>query len=344
MTVRMKAEAQIEEEEVAQQQVEEEQEQQDLKSAELPAVQVTDPVALVKDKIKEKVAQLLGAMIIKIKYLRMTTTITAADINKLRQQTGAGMMDCRKALVESNGDFEEAIDYLRKKGQKVAALRSDREAKEGVIIASTTEDHSTGYIINLSCETDFVSKNAEYIAFAQAIMDAALENNVNSVEELSQIKINNETIADKLNEQVAKIGEKIGITKFEKVVAPYVAAYIHGANRMGVLVGLNKVNEEAGKDVAMQIAAMNPIAIDQAGVSEDLIARERNIAIEQVKAEGKPAEMAEKIAVGKINKFFKENTLLAQAFVKDSNKSVGDYLKETDPELKVTEFKRVALG
>lgn len=301
-------------------------------------------MALVKDKIKEKVAQLLGAMIIKIKYLRMTTTITAADINKLRQQTGAGMMDCRKALVESNGDFEEAIDYLRKKGQKVAALRSDREAKEGVIIASTTEDHSTGYIINLSCETDFVSKNAEYIAFAQAIMDAALENNVNSVEELSQIKINNETIADKLNEQVAKIGEKIGITKFEKVVAPYVAAYIHGANRMGVLVGLNKVNEEAGKDVAMQIAAMNPIAIDQAGVSEDLIARERNIAIEQVKAEGKPAEMAEKIAVGKINKFFKENTLLAQAFVKDSNKSVGDYLKETDPELKVTEFKRVALG
>lgn len=274
----------------------------------------------------------------------MTTTITAADINKLRQQTGAGMMDCRKALVESNGDFEEAIDYLRKKGQKVAALRSDREAKEGVIIASTTEDNSTGYIINVSCETDFVSKNAEYIAFAQSIMDAALENNVNSVEELSQIKINNETIADKLNEQVAKIGEKIGITKFEKVVAPYVAAYIHGANRMGVLVGLNKANEEAGKDVAMQIAAMNPIAIDQSGVSEDVIAREKNIAIEQVKAEGKPAEMAEKIAIGKINKFFKENTLLAQAFVKDNNKSVGDYLKEIDPELSVTEFKRVALG
>lgn len=274
----------------------------------------------------------------------MTTTITAADINKLRQQTGAGMMDCRKALVESNGDFEEAIDYLRKKGQKVAALRSDREAKEGVIIAATTEDHSTGYIINVSCETDFVSKNGEYIAFAQSIMDAALANNVNTVEELLEIKINNESIADKLNEQVAKIGEKIGVTKFEKVTAPYVASYIHGAYRMGVLVGLNKANEEAGKDVAMQIAAMNPIAVDAAGVPEEMIAREKNIAIEQVKAEGKPAEMAEKIATGKINKFFKENTLLAQAFVKDSNKSVGDYLKETDADLSVTEFKRVALG
>lgn len=274
----------------------------------------------------------------------MTTTITAAEINKLRQQTGAGMMDCRKALVESNGDFEAAIDYLRKKGQKVAALRSDREAKEGVIIAATTSDNTKGYVINVSCETDFVSKNTEYIAFAQSIMDAAIANNVNTVDELNQIKLGNETIADKVNEQVAKIGEKIGITKFEKVSAPYVAAYIHGANRMGVLVGLNKVNEEAGKDVAMQIAAMNPIAIDQSGVSEEIVARERNIAIEQVKAEGKPAEMAEKIAAGKINKFFKENTLLAQAFVKDNNQSVGDYLKSLDADLKVTEFKRVALG
>ena len=274
----------------------------------------------------------------------MTTTITAAEINKLRQQTGAGMMDCRKALVESNGDFEAAIDYLRKKGQKVAALRSDREAKEGVIIAQTTADNTTGYVINVSCETDFVSKNAEYIAFAQSIMDAAIANNVNTVEELNHLKLGNETIADKVNEQVAKIGEKIGITKFEKVNAPYVAAYIHGANRMGVLVGFNKVNAEAGKDVAMQIAAMNPIAIDQSGVSEEMITRERNIAIEQIKAEGKPAEMAEKIAVGKINKFFKENTLLAQAFVKDNNQSVGDFLKSLDADLKVTEFKRVALG
>ena len=273
-----------------------------------------------------------------------TTTITAAEINKLRQQTGAGMMDCRKALVESDGDFEAAIDYLRKKGQKVAALRGDREAKEGVVIAKTTSDNKTGYIINVSCETDFVSKNDEYIAFAQSIMEATIKNKVESIEELNAVKIGNETIADKLNEQVAKIGEKISVSKFEKVEAPYVAAYIHGSYRMGVLVGLNKANEEAGKDVAMQIAAMNPIAIDQSGVSEETVARERNIAIEQIKAEGKPAEMAEKIAVGKINKFFKESTLLAQAFVKDGNKSVADYLKTLDPDLKVVAFKRVALG
>ena len=273
-----------------------------------------------------------------------TITVTAAEINKLRQQTGAGMMDCRKALVESNGDFEAAIDYLRKKGQKVAALRGDREAKEGVVIAKTTADNKTGFIINVSCETDFVSKNDEYIAFAKSIMDAAIENNVNSIEELNAVKVGSETIADKFNEQVAKIGEKISVSKFERVEAPYVAAYIHGSYRMGVLVGFNKVNEEAGKDVAMQIAAMNPIAIDQSAVPAETIERERNIAIEQVKAEGKPAEMAEKIAVGKINKFFKESTLLAQAFVKDGNKSVGDFLKDLDADLKVVEFKRVALG
>jgi len=273
-----------------------------------------------------------------------TITITAADINKLRQQTGAGMMDCRKALTESNGDFEEAIDYLRKKGQKVAALRGDREAKEGVIIAQTTADHKTGYVINLSCETDFVSKNAEYIQFAQSIMNAAIANNVKSVEELNRVKVGSETIADKINEQVAKIGEKISVSRFEMVNAPYVAPYIHGSFRMGVLVGLSKESEDAGKDVAMQIAAMNPIAVDEKSVPEETIVREKNIAIEQIKAEGKPAEMAEKIAIGKINKFFKESTLLAQAFVKDNNKSVADYLKSIDADLKVTEFKRVALG
>jgi elongation factor Ts len=273
-----------------------------------------------------------------------TITITAADINKLRQQTGAGMMDCRKALTESNGDFEAAIDFLRKKGQKVAALRGDREAKEGVVIAQTSKDHKKGYIINVSCETDFVSKNAEYIRFAQSIMDAAVANNVKSVEELTTIKIGNEPIADRINEQVAKIGEKISVSRFEIVEAPYVAAYIHGSYRMGVLVGLNKAAEDAGKDIAMQIAAMNPIAIDQDSVPAEMITREKNIALEQVKAEGKPAEMAQKIALGKINKFFKESTLLAQAFVKDGNKSVADYLKSIDPQLKVIEFKRVALG
>lgn len=273
-----------------------------------------------------------------------TVTITAADINKLRQQTGAGMMDCRKALTESNGDFEEAIDYLRKKGQKVAALRSDREAKEGVVIAKTTADNKIGLVINVSCETDFVSKNAEYVAFAHSIMEAAIANNVKSLAELNAVKLGNETVADKLNEQVAKIGEKISVSKFERIEAEFVAAYIHGAYRMGVLVGFNKNAGDAGKDVAMQIAAMNPIAIDQKSVPAETIAREKDIAIEQVKAEGKSAEMAEKIAVGKINKFFKDSTLLAQPYVKDNSKSVEDFLKSVDPALKVESFKRVALG
>ncbi len=273
-----------------------------------------------------------------------TITITAADINKLRQQTGAGMMDCRKALTESNGDFEAAIDYLRKKGQKVAALRGDREAKEGVIIAKTTSDNKTGFIINLSCETDFVSKNAEYVSFAQTIIDAAIANNVRSIDELNKVKLGSNTVMDKLNEQVAKIGEKISISRFERLEADYVVGYIHGAYRMGVLVALNKTAPEAGKDIAMQIAAMNPIAIDAASVPAETIAREKDIAIEQVKAEGKPADMAEKIAMGKINKFFKESTLLAQAFVKDNNKSVSEYLQSVDPALKVISFKRIALG
>ena len=199
-------------------------------------------------------------------------------------------------------------------------------------------------VLNVSCETDFVSKNADYIAFAQSIMEAALANDVKNVEELNQVKIDGETIADKLHDQVAKIGEKISVSRFERVDAPFVAAYIHGSYRMGVLVGMNKESVEAGKDVAMQIAAMDPLAIDQSGISEEVVARERNIAIEQIKAEGKPAEMAEKIAVGKLNKYFKDNTLLAQAYVKDGNQSVGDFLKNLDADLKVIEFKRVALG
>jgi elongation factor Ts len=280
-----------------------------------------------------------------------TTTITAAEINKLRQVTGAGMMDCRKALVESDGDFEKAIDYLRKKGQKVAALRSDREAKEGVIIAKTTEDHKTGLIITLACETDFVAKNAEFVAFAQSIMDVAISNNVKSLEELQNSKLGNATVTDKINDQVAKIGEKIQLTRFERIDAEGVSSYIHGAYRMGVLVGLNKNSApalEAGKEVAMQIAAMNPVAVDQDAVSPEMIEREKAIVTDQIrndpKMAGKPNEMIEKIALGKLNAFFKENTLTAQAFVKDPSKSVGDHLKSVDPVLKVNQFKRVQLG
>ncbi|MBS1929090.1 MAG: elongation factor Ts [Bacteroidetes bacterium] len=274
----------------------------------------------------------------------MSATITAADINKLRQATGAGMMDCRKALTESNGDFEAAIDWLRKQGQKVAAKRSDREAKEGVVIAKTNSAHNAGIIVCVSCETDFVSKNADFVSFVNSIADAAVENNVKSAEELNHVSINGARVSDLVNDKLAAIGEKIEISKFERIEAPFVASYIHGANRMGVLVGMTESASEAGKDVAMQIAAMNPLAVDESSIPADVIEREKNIAIEQVKAEGKPAEMAEKIAMGKLNKFFKENTLVAQAFVKDANKSVAEYLKSISPSLKVTEFKRVAIG
>jgi elongation factor Ts len=280
-----------------------------------------------------------------------TATITAAEINKLRQTTGAGMMDCRKALVESDGDFEKAIDYLRKKGQKVAALRSDREAKEGVIIAKTTADNKTGFIITLACETDFVAKNSDFVEFAKGIMEVAIKNNLNSLEELQNSKLDGASVADKINDQVAKIGEKIQLARFERVDADAVAAYIHGAYRMGVLVGLTKNSApvlEAGKDLAMQIAAMNPVAVDPESISAEMVAREKAIVTDQIKNDpkmaGKPDEMIDKIAVGKLNAFFKENTLLAQAYVKDASKTVGDYLKSVDPAVKVTAFKRVQLG
>jgi len=257
------------------------------------------------------------------------------------------MMDCRKALTETNGDFEAAIDWLRKQGQKVAAKRSDREAKEGVVIAKTTVDKKTGIVVCVSCETDFVSKNADFVAFGQSIADAAIANNVKSLEELLASKAGNATVAELVNDKLAAIGEKIGVTKFERIDAEYVASYIHGAYRIGVLVGLNKDAAEAGKDIAMQIAALNPVAVDAASVPADVIAREKSIIVELMKQDpkmaGKPDEMLTKIAEGKMGAFFKEQTLTAQAFVKDSSKTVGDYLKENG-DVKVTEFKRVALG
>lgn len=258
------------------------------------------------------------------------------------------MMDCRKALTETNGDFEAAIDWLRKQGQKVAAKRSDRDAKEGVIIAQTTADKKTGLVICLSAETDFVSKNADFVAFAQSIADAAIANNVKSVEELNAVSINGATVENLINDKLASIGEKIGISRFERVEAPYVAAYIHGAYRIGVLVGLSAEAEEAGKDVAMQIAAMNPLAVDPASVPAETVAREKAIVIDTMKQDpkmaGKTDDMLGKIAEGKLNAFFKEQTLLAQPFVKDGGKSVQEYLKSVNSDLKVLEFKRVALG
>lgn len=277
-----------------------------------------------------------------------TVAITAQDINKLRQATGAGMMDCRKALTESNGDFEAAIDWLRKQGQKVAAKRSDREAKEGVIIAATSSDKKIGYVVCISCETDFVSKNADFVAFAQSIADAAVANDCKTAEELNEVSVGSAKVADLINDKLAAIGEKIGIAKYVRIEAPYVASYIHGANRMGVLVALSQEAAEAGRDVAMQIAAMNPLAVDAESISSETIERERAIVVDTMKAdpkmEGKTDDMIAKIAEGKLNAFFKEQTLLAQPFVKDGGKSVAEYLKSVSADLKVTSFVRVALG
>ncbi|MFB2119316.1 translation elongation factor Ts [Parapedobacter sp. 2B3] len=276
-----------------------------------------------------------------------TVQISASDVNKLRQQTGAGMMDCKKALIEANGDFQAAIDYLRKKGAKVAASRQDRDSNEGVVIAKTTEDGKKGVIIELNCETDFVAKNADFIAFGEGIADAAVAHAPASLEELKQLEIGGVKIADLLLDQTGKIGEKIDVSTYETVEAEKVVAYIHGNFRLGVLVGLSNAvegAEEAGRDVAMQIAAMNPVAIDKNDVDARTIERELEIAKEQIRAEGKPEEMVEKIAQGKLNKFYKESTLLNQEFVKDSSKNIAQFLDSVSKGLTVTVFKRVQLG
>ncbi len=277
-----------------------------------------------------------------------TVTISAAEVNKLRQQTGAGMMDCRKALMESNGDFENAIDYLRKKGQKVAANRSDREAKEGVVIAKASADNTYGVLVNLSSETDFVAKNEDFITFAQQVADIAIATKALTIDDLKAAAMDSATVGDKLMEMVAKIGEKLDISRFQHISAAAVVPYIHSGYRIGVLVGMNQAANEsiitAGRDVAMQIAAMNPLAVDADSVAPEMIEREKNIAIEQIMAEGKAADMAEKIAAGKLNKFFKENTLLPQAFVKDNSKTVGEYLSSVSKGLTVVSFNRIAVG
>jgi elongation factor Ts len=280
-----------------------------------------------------------------------TVQISAADVNKLRQQTGAGMMDCKKALTETNGDFEAAIDFLRKKGAKVAASRQDRESNEGVVISRTSADGKTGVIIELNCETDFVAKNAEFIAFANEIANKAVENQPKTIEELYALSIDVDatttTIGEAVIDKTGKIGEKIGVSKFEVITGEKIIAYIHGNFRLGVLVALNANPagaDEAGRDVAMQIAAMNPIAVDKDGVDATTVERELEIAKDQIRAEGKPEEMVEKISLGKLNKFYKDSTLLNQEFVKDSSKSVAQFLSTVEKGLTVTAFKRVALG
>ncbi len=272
--------------------------------------------------------------------------ITAAEVNKLRKQTGAGMMDCKKALVEADGDFEAAVEFLRKKGQKVAAKRGDNEASEGLVIAKSNDAGTSGVIVKINCETDFVAKNAEFGNFADSIVNIALENGINNVEELNKQDANGITVEDSVTEQIGKIGEKIQISEVAKIDAEHVVAYNHPGNQVASLVGLNKSGEkvsEAGKDVAMQIAAMNPVALNQEGVSQEIIDKEIEIGKETARQEGKPEEMLEKIARGKLNKFFKENTLLEQAFIKDNKQTVSKYLNSVESGLTVTEFKRFSL-
>ena len=274
--------------------------------------------------------------------------ITAADVNKLRQATGAGMMDCKKALTEANGDFEEAVVILRKKGQKVSASRADREANEGVVIAMTSADASFGLIAAVTCETDFVAKNEDFGSLAQEIARIAMDKKITNAEALLEEKIGSITIAEKLIDYTGKIGEKISLSSLTTIQGDGVVSYIHSNNKLGVLVALNQGASdaviEAGKDVAMQIAAMNPVAVDKDDVDPSVIEREIAIGMDMARQEGKPENIIEKIAMGKLNKFYQDNTLLNQSFVKDGSVTVKQMLDGVSKGLSVTGFHRIAIG
>ncbi len=278
-------------------------------------------------------------------------SISASDVKKLRELTGAGMMDCKKALVEAEGDTEKAIEILRKKGQKLSAKRADREAKEGVVIAKTSHNKNNGVVVRLSCETDFVAKTDSFIALADKIADVALKNLPNTLEDLTALDFDGISIAAKIEEQTGVIGEKLELADYEKIETVagegQVLPYIHMGYRSGVIVALNLEGpqfEEAGKNVAMQVAAMKPVALSKDDVAQEVIDKEIEIGKDIALQEGKPEAIVEKIAMGKLNKFFKENTLLAQSYVKDSQYSVEKYLQSIDKDLTVTAFKHVKLG
>ncbi|MBK9255323.1 MAG: elongation factor Ts [Saprospiraceae bacterium] len=273
--------------------------------------------------------------------------ISASAVKDLRDQTGAGMMDCKKALVEAAGDFEKAIELLRLRGQKMSEKRADRDAKEGVVIAAVNAGNTKGVIVRLSSETDFVAKNEDFINLTKEIANLALNNYPDDKESLYKLELNGVNLETVMAEQVAKIGEKIEIADYQKLEAPLVASYIHMGNKAGVLVGLNLADAkyiDAGKDVAMQVAAMKPVSLDKDDVPQSVIDKEIEIGKEIARQEGKAEDMLEKIALGKLNKFFKESTLVNQIFVKDGKISVGEYLKTKNPELKVTAFRHVKLG
>ena len=274
--------------------------------------------------------------------------ITASDVNKLRQQTGAGMMDCKNALVEANGDFEAAIDILRKKGQKIAAKRGDNEAKEGVVLAQASTDGKSGVILTLNCETDFVAKNEGYVTLVQSLVDLALANKPSSVDQLMSLPYDERlSVSEKITEQIGVIGEKLDLSNYAVVTGEKVVAYNHPGNQLATLVGFSADGSdmnEVGRQVAMQVAAMNPLAIDKSGVDETTISRELEIGKELAIQEGKPADMADKIAQGRLNKFFKENTLLSQQFIRDEKVTVEQFLDNTLNGLTVTDFKRFSLS
>ena len=273
--------------------------------------------------------------------------ISAKDVKKLRDMTGSGMMDCKKALAEADGDYDKAIEVLRKRGEKVAAKRGDRDANEGAVIARITNDKTYGVIIRLSSETDFVSKNDDFVNFAEQIADLALSHRPENLDQLLAIEADGtHTIQDKVTEMVGKINEKINVTAYEQLSAPLVAEYIHAGNRAGVLVGLSDASDaayDAGRSVAMQVAAMKPIALDKGNIDQATQDKEVEIAKELARKEGKPEAMLDKIAVGRLNKFFKEQTLVNQQFVKDNKKTVKQYLNETEKGLVATDFKHVTL-
>jgi elongation factor Ts len=270
--------------------------------------------------------------------------ITAAEVNKLRQTTGAGMMDCKIALQEADGNFEKAIEIIRKKGQAIANKRADREAREGAVLAKISGDGTKGALIVLNCETDFVAKNENFVAFARKILDKALETNAKDLESLKMVQLEGNSIAEKIIEQIGIIGEKIELSYYDKINAAQVISYIHPGNKLATLAGFNKnTTEQVAKDIAMQVAAMSPVAIDKNDVPAEVIEKEKEIGREQAKREGKPENMLDKIAEGKLSKFFKESTLLNQEYTKDSKKSIRQFLQENDKELTVTSFLRYSL-
>lgn len=274
--------------------------------------------------------------------------ITAQDVNKLRQQTGAGMMDCKNALVEADGDFEAAVDILRKKGQKIAAKRGENDAKEGVIFAETTKDGKSGIVLALNCETDFVAKNDGFRDFVQSLMNIAINKMPATAAELKALAYDDRlSVEDKITEQIGVIGEKLDLSGYATLNADRVVAYNHPGNQLATLVALNSASieaEDAGRQVAMQVAAMNPISLNKDGVDQATIDREIEVGKDLAIQEGKPAEMADKIAQGRLNKFFKENTLLSQEFIRDNKLTVEQFLDSTEKGLTVVEFKRLALG